>query len=167
MPVLFQRHPVQCAAPPTSRSTLAEAGSAGAVVQSFISEGGPMRVQQQMSTALITVGPGDTVATAHQRLKETGLRCLPVTHEGRLLGLVLGGQPAFEAAMADTLVQAVMQPPIVSLPPNAQIDRAARLMLQHDVRGLPVVGEDGQLVGILTVSNLLDAIVRSPPIVLW
>lgn len=51
--------------------------------------------------------------------------------------------------------------------PGASIERAARLMLEHDVRGLPVVTDDDTLVGVLTVSDLLRTIVRSPPIVLW
>ena len=35
-------------------------------------------------------------------------------------------------------------------------------MLQHDIRGLPVVDQDGMLLGVLTASDLLRAMVHSP-----
>lgn len=126
-----------------------------------------MKVRTQMRGTVVTVSPDATVGEARRCLDESGLRCVPVTQAGRLVGLVLGADPAFISAPDDAPVQAVMRPPSVRIHPGAPIERAARLMLEHDVRGLPVVTGDDTLVGVLTVSDLLRTIVESPPIVLW
>lgn len=126
-----------------------------------------MKVRSQMSGALVVVSPDASVGEARRRLNESGLRCLPVTRDGRLVGLVLSGDPAVVRAPDEASVESVMRPPTARVHPGAPIERAALLMLQHDVRGLPVVNSDDTLVGVLTVSDLLRTMVESPPIVLW
>ncbi len=49
----------------------------------------------------------------------------------------------------------VMTRDIVSVEPDASILKAARLMLQHRISGLPVVGKSGKLVGIVTEGDFL------------
>ncbi len=49
----------------------------------------------------------------------------------------------------------VMTRDIVSIEPDASILKAARLMLQHRISGLPVVGKNGKLVGIVTEGDFL------------
>lgn len=126
-----------------------------------------MKVNSQMSGTVVVVSPEATVGEARRRLSESGLRCLPVTTQGRLVGLVLGADLTVAQTLDSAAVASVMRAPSVRIHPGAPIERAARLMLEHDVRGLPVVTEDGTLVGVLTVSDLLRTIVKSPPIVLW
>ena len=84
-----------------------------------------------------------------------------------LVGLLLASNPELPDAPADATVRAYMQAPPASIRPDARIEQAAVLMLEHDVRGLPVTDDTGQLLGVLTVSDLLDAIVKAPPVVLW
>lgn len=126
-----------------------------------------MKVRKQMSREVVVVSPDATVGEARRRLQESGLRCLPVTQGGRLLGLVLGADPAVIQAPEEATVASVMRLHGVRIHPGAPIERAALLMLEHDVRGLPVVESDDTLVGVLTVSDLLRTMVESPPIVLW
>jgi CBS-domain-containing membrane protein len=49
----------------------------------------------------------------------------------------------------------VMTPTILSVPPDAALMQAVRLMLQHHISGLPVVDAAGKLVGIVTEGDLL------------
>jgi CBS domain-containing protein len=44
---------------------------------------------------------------------------------------------------------------IVTVGPEAPLSAAIRLMLEHRVSGLPIVGEGGRLVGLLTEGDLL------------
>jgi CBS-domain-containing membrane protein len=44
---------------------------------------------------------------------------------------------------------------VISVQPNATILQAARQMLQHHISGLPVIDQDGQLVGILSEGDFL------------
>jgi len=45
----------------------------------------------------------------------------------------------------------------ISLPPDAPISAAARLLVEQKIGGLPII-EDGRLVGIITASDLLEAL---------
>jgi CBS-domain-containing membrane protein len=49
----------------------------------------------------------------------------------------------------------VMTRPVISVTPETTIVEAAQLMLQHRISGLPVVDEDGTVIGILTEGDLL------------
>lgn len=49
----------------------------------------------------------------------------------------------------------VMTRDVISITPDATVLQAARLMLQHHISGLPVVDEDGRLVGVLSEGDFL------------
>ncbi|MFD1326522.1 CBS domain-containing protein [Mycoplana ramosa] len=52
-------------------------------------------------------------------------------------------------------VKDVMSPTIVGVSPDNSVRQAARIMLDHRVSGLPVVGGDGQLAGIISEGDLI------------
>ena len=126
-----------------------------------------MRVREQMSTQVVSVRPQDPLGPALLLLESSGLRCLPVVEESQLTGLLLASDVRLVAALPDALVQEFMRPPSASVHPDMLIERAALLMLEHDVRGLPVIDSQERLVGVLTVSDLLRTLVETPPVVLW
>jgi CBS domain-containing protein len=47
------------------------------------------------------------------------------------------------------------------------IRRIAAAMLAHRIDGVPVTGEQGRLVGYLSRSDILRAVVPDPPLSLW
>ncbi len=49
----------------------------------------------------------------------------------------------------------VMTTPVVTIPPNALVEDALEIMLRHSISGLPVVDEEGKLVGILSEFDTL------------
>ena len=55
----------------------------------------------------------------------------------------------------------------VSITPMSRVEQAARLMLKHGVHGLPVVSVEGRLLGVLTITDLLEAVVERPLVDLW
>jgi CBS domain-containing protein len=52
-------------------------------------------------------------------------------------------------------VKDVMTSPVVSVEPDTPVLQAVRIMLQRHISGLPVVGKDGRLVGIVTEGDFL------------
>ena len=52
-------------------------------------------------------------------------------------------------------VSEIMTRRVITIPPDARVERAVELMLSHRIGGLPVCAEDGSLAGILTDSDLL------------
>jgi CBS domain-containing protein len=52
-------------------------------------------------------------------------------------------------------VQDVMTPDVITVAPEVFVHKAARLMSDHGVSGLPVVDADGRVVGIVTEGDLI------------
>ena len=126
-----------------------------------------MKVRDQMTRDVVTVTPLTSLEEARQLLDSSHLRCLPVVTGDRLMGLLLQSDPRLGDTQAAATVQDVMASASVSIGPKARIEQAARLMLEHDIRGLPVVDADGTLLGVLTASDLLRAMVKAPPMSVW
>jgi len=65
-----------------------------------------------------------------------------------------------EGRGTDTTVGDIASMNVVTVDPEQSLEDAARLMAEHQIRRLPVVEEDGRLVGILAqadVARHLDA----------
>ncbi len=54
-------------------------------------------------------------------------------------------------------VRQIMHTPVITIEPDALAVDASELMEEHDIRRLPVVDEDGYLVGIVSDSDVLEA----------
>ncbi len=50
-------------------------------------------------------------------------------------------------------VSQIMRHPIISLREEDSLEDAARVMLEHNLRGVPVVNEHGKICGFLSVSD--------------
>src|ERR671921_829925 len=125
-------------------------------------------VEDSMTRDFVTLAPDETVGTALALCRERRIRHLPVLSEGRLVGIVSDrdlrsstpalGDPARAAALQEVLVEDVMASEVVSAHPEDPIEQAANTMRERRIGCLPVV-EDGELVGIVTASDVMDALV--------
>jgi CBS domain-containing protein len=123
------------------------------------------KVRELMTAAVVTV-------TLDTRFKELAglmaihnVSALPVLGaEGHVAGVVsevdLLRKEQFQDDPGRTARDA-MTSPAVTVAPEATIVAAARLMDRHRIKQLPVVGDDGRLVGIVTPRDLLRVYLRS------
>ena len=81
-------------------------------------------------------------------------------HERSLLGRLLHGAGADPRLEARTAAEA-MTSPAVTIASTREVAEVARLMSGKAVNRLPVVDEDGKLVGIVTRADLVRAFLRS------
>ena len=133
-----------------------------------------MRVKELMSRVVKTVSTEDSCREALTRTRE--LRHLPVMDlRGKMAGMLTDRDlrhylfdPAImrqiSVTSVDLLLEAVsvreiMSAPVVSVEPEEEVETAVGLMRERKVGSLPVV-KDGQMVGILTETDVLRRIVR-------
>ena len=64
-------------------------------------------------------------------------------------------------------VRDVMTSPVVAATPLTDIRRIARVMLDRQVDGVPVVSDSGALLGFISRSDILQAVVTDPPLSVW
>ena len=114
-----------------------------------------MHVAEWMSRPVHTVAPATTVADAVALLRRHRIRHLPVMEGDRVVGVVTDRD--LRGVALETPVSAIMSRPVVVVSPRTAIDKAARLLFDRRIGCLPAV-EDGQLVGILTQTDAVAAL---------
>lgn len=126
-----------------------------------------------MTANPVTVTPRNAIRTAVNLMREGGFRRLPVVDRGRLVGIITDRdlrraanspfvvrEQWYDNFILDHIeVGSCMTPNPITVAPNAPIAEAARLMRNHKIGGLPVIA-DGQLVGIVTDTDLLDFLIE-------
>lgn len=133
-----------------------------------------MRVRGLMKTPVTTVDPDDSLHIADGIMSMGGTRHLPVVRGSALVGIVtqrdilrayattagadLGFSTGARTPLTALSVGDVMTRQLVTIGAGAMVQEAADLLLKHRVGCLPVL-ERGALVGIVTTSDLLRAIV--------
>ncbi|HEY8911471.1 MAG TPA: CBS and ACT domain-containing protein [Desulfosporosinus sp.] len=129
-----------------------------------------MYVRQFMTSQVFTVSPEESIADTMALMREKKIHKLPVVTKGKLVGFVTDGDlrevspsPAttlsiFELnyLIAKTPIREVAVKKVITCHPDTQIEDAALLMREHNIDGLPVLDE-GELVGIITGTDILDA----------
>src|SRR5712691_11166925 len=117
-----------------------------------------MIVAELMTPNPITVAPGDTLESAHQKMKAGRFRQLPVMDEAKLIGILTDRDMRQHLGqLAHTRVDAVMSALPLFVRPSTPVEQAAHLLVIHKVGSLPVV-ENGKLAGIITASDMLHAL---------
>jgi len=107
-----------------------------------------------------TVKVGDSVVDAAKLMKgeETGIA--PIVEDGRLIGVVTDHDITVRVVAEGrdpriTRVEDVASRDLVTIDPDEGLDEALALMAQHDIRRLPVIEEDGTLVGMVAHADVL------------
>lgn len=111
-------------------------------------------VDYAMQRGPATAAPDDTVEVAAQRLSGSRIDVLPVVEDGLLVGVVsatdvLEAELRPRAAPEPLVVADAMSEPVITVAPTDSLLDAVSLMVDHEIRHLPVV-EDGAIVGILS-----------------
>jgi len=127
-----------------------------------------MLVAEVMTREIVTLTPEQTLRDAIELLRRVQIRHLPVVDGRRLLGIVtdrdvkratpsvLSGidKDAYDNSLITIKVGQLMTREPITVAGRSPLKGAVEILLQKRVGALPVV-DDGQLVGILTNSDVL------------
>ena len=118
--------------------------------------------RNHMSTELLTVAPGDTVAEVAKRMVAKDVGAVLVYEDGRLSGILT--ERDVMRAVADgmddtTLVRDRMTANPETLDADDTTEHAAVLMIHGGFRHLPVV-EQGDVVGVLSIRDLMRVVLE-------
>jgi CBS domain-containing protein len=119
-----------------------------------------MQLRDIMRERVVTIGPTELATSAWTRMRRRGIRHLVVTDDGAVVGVLserdLGGRAGGDLRRGRQ-VQDFMTPRVVSVEPETTLRRAADLMRTNLIGSLPVV-DDGELAGIVTATDVFDAL---------
>lgn len=132
-----------------------------------------MFVRDYMTKNPITINKKTPIFEALEIMKKYKIRQLPVVAEGKLAGLVtekelltVSPSPATSLSIYEmnyllakmTVAEAMVKNPL-TVSPNTTLEEAALLMREHKIGSVPVL-EGEKLVGIITVTDIFDALAR-------
>jgi CBS-domain-containing membrane protein len=140
-------------------------------------ERGPLYYAFQiMQRQVIFVSSDDAIQRAWRVLLDNDIQQAPVLDPAhRLVGMIgernllsaLNIEAGHVPELQTSQVRDVMTSPVVSADPGTDIRRIARVMLEHKVDGVPIVNANDALVGFVSHSDILRAVVIDPPLSLW
>jgi len=125
-------------------------------------------VKDSMTREVEALPPQSTAGEALALCRERRIRHLPVLEDDRLVGIVSDrdlrsatpalGDPSRAEALGRILVHEVMAREVATAHPDDPIEEAANAMRERKIGCLPVI-EDDALVGIVTSSDVMEALV--------
>ncbi|GEM_PF-976058 len=133
-------------------------------------------VREIMSFPVITLEIEATFQQAWERMQNSGVQALPIMQETHLVGVVTESMLLTQLmnhveqrieTILPTPIQDIMQKQVITTVPQTEIRRVAAVMHLYQVHALPVMSEVGEMVGIVTRSDLIERLAEPPPIELY
>ena len=130
-----------------------------------------MLIKDWMTREPITINDDTSMIKAIHIMKQQRFRRLPVLHQGRLVG-VITDRDLKEASpskattldvhelyylLGELQVKEIMTRNPVTVDMNDTVEHAAQVMLEQTISGMPVLDAHGELVGIITQSDIFRA----------
>ena len=119
----------------------------------------PKTVREVMTSKLCSIDTDKPVAYAAKMMRDEDVGIAPIVEGDRLVGVLtdrdIAVREVAEGRDPEQVKAAeVASRDVVTLDPEQDLDEALRLMARHQVRRLPVVEEDGRLVGVVAQADV-------------
>jgi CBS domain-containing protein len=106
-----------------------------------------------------TIGAGQSVAYAAKMMRDEDVGLAPIVEDDRFIGMLTDRDIAVRVVAEgknpnEVTVGEVASKQVVTIDPQQDLAEALRIMAKHQVRRLPVVEEDGRLVGIVAQADV-------------
>ena len=132
-------------------------------------------VKDWMIREVVTVSPDASLPEAHRLMSDNNIRRLPVLKGGRLVGVVTrgdvrGAEPSEASSLsiweinyllANLKIKQIMTRDLLTATEDMTLGEVAKIMLDNKVSGLPVIGKEETVVGIITESDIFRMIVQA------
>ena len=117
------------------------------------------------------VGPEATVFDAIGWMSEKNVGALLVIESGDLLGIISERDYTRNVILKDrsskhTKVHEIMTRNVTTIPTDATVEEAMRVMTKNRVRHLPVIDDDGHVVGVISMGDLVERTIATQRLVL-
>jgi CBS domain-containing protein len=116
-------------------------------------------IRDLMTSNPSTIEPSKTIADAAKLMRDEDVGLIPVADGDKLTGTITDRDITIRVVAEgkdpqSTTVEDIATTRLVTVDPQQDLDEALRLMAQNQVRRLPVVEEDGKLVGVVAQADI-------------
>jgi CBS domain-containing protein len=122
-------------------------------------------ILREKGTTVRSVDPVVTVFDALQIMADHGIGALLVLQHGKPVGLFSERDYARKLALRglrsrETPVSVVMSSPVITISPDASVQEGMQIMTQLFVRHLPVLDGSGNVLGMVSIGDLVKAVIQ-------
>lgn len=114
-------------------------------------------IESIMTKNVISVSPEQRVEEAAQLMSEHNIGAIPVVENNEVIGMITDRDITLRSTAKGgnekLSVSEVMTDEVITATPQMQVDEAAELMAQKQIRRLPIV-ENNQIVGMVALGDL-------------
>jgi CBS domain-containing protein len=116
-------------------------------------------IRDLMTENPCSIDAAKSVAYAAKMMRDEDVGLAPIVEGDKLIGTLTDRDIAIRVVAEgkdpdQTTVREVASTNVVTIDPQQDLDEALRLMAKHQVRRLPVVEEDGRLVGVVAQADV-------------
>ena len=102
----------------------------------------------------ITISPDATIREAHQLMTKYRISGIPVTKNGKLVGILTNRDLRFESRLELKVSQAMTKDKLVTAPEGTSLEKAREILHEHRIEKLPVVNKKFELKGLITIKDI-------------
>ena len=106
----------------------------------------------------VTISPDNTIRDAHKIMAQYRISGIPVTKNGKLVGIVTNRDLRFENRMDLKISQVMTREHLVTAPEGTTLDKAREILHQHRIEKLLVVNKGFELKGLITIKDIAKRI---------
>jgi CBS domain-containing protein len=119
------------------------------------------KIQEVMTSNPCSIDADKPVSYAAKMMKDEDVGFAPIVEGDKLIGTVTDRDIAMKVVAEgrdpqSTTVREIASTNLVTIDPRQDLDDALRLMASNQVRRLPVVEEDGRLVGVVAQKDVAE-----------
>jgi CBS domain-containing protein len=116
-------------------------------------------IKDVMTSNPCSIDADKSVAYAAKMLRDEDVGVAPIVEREKLIGMLTDRDIAIRVVAEgrdpdQVTVRDVASKQVVTIDPQQDLDEALRIMAKHKVRRLPVVEEDGKLVGVVAQADV-------------
>jgi CBS domain-containing protein len=125
------------------------------------------KIRQLALSPLVTIKSETSLKDAISAMQQNQVGCVLITENHQLVGIFTErdvlGKVMGERVDDSVKIKDFMTPSPLTLNPDSSVLEAIQLMDDHGYRNVPLVNAGGNLVGNLSVSNIIDFLAESFP----
>jgi IMP dehydrogenase len=102
----------------------------------------------------ITISPDHTIRDAHHLMSTYRISGIPVTKEGKLVGILTNRDLRFENRLDLKVSQVMTKNNLITAPEGTGLEKAQAILHEHRIEKLPVVNDQFELKGLITIKDI-------------
>ena len=105
----------------------------------------------------IYLSPQNLLSDAEELMHKYKISGVPVTENGKLVGIITNRDMRFESDMTRTIGACMTKEGLVTAPEGTSLETAKQILREHRIEKLPLVNGDGELKGLITIKDIEKA----------